>query len=521
MMRLVAVTAIAAGLALSHLAHGQYGDPAEAADAYLASNVCDARYPTLDSQVKVLVTPGTKLGAKDYYARVSRRIGLPLDVGQDGTTLTDLIAHLGYPGLSATDLEVEPPNALVPVTEAARADLALRLADSATFLDAVDLADFASDAVIPVRYFAPKVADYDKILPGANPGWRKLVRLRSLEDSAAKTAGVKAAWVLFNELHSPTRKPFDVNEVFPTRADIASKGRAFANAIQVILECDVPEGQTSDGPALHFLSFVGLDPISDEGLPPYGLSYTLRANFDRPGVYPEQTEKNLYFLPAACVQCHGGRFRGATMPAYADPVTGNRGHRLKLNYLDTDHWLDARESGDFFVLSALDVPVLIDAAPADGSEYEDVFDRFRRLNSHILAQNRQSDLGGAASLQTRSATVWEENHKSSSSHVDRWHRQIGTPEWDPDDSLDAELLPVLERYCARCHVTMMFSIYDKGKVTSLATFSQPQDRLAEPPTSKHLFEQMPQGRPLGPVQRKRLICALNRLAGLPVDTDCP
>ena len=52
--------------------------------------------------------------------------------------------------------------------------------------------------------------------------------------------------------------------------------------------------------------------------------FSLSATFDEDDRDPETNSlPQSYFIPDSCVQCHGGSTR-----------------RLKLNYLDTDHWLD-------------------------------------------------------------------------------------------------------------------------------------------------------------------------------------
>lgn len=494
---------------------------------------CDdqARFTVLERETEVLrfeplILRGCPTNADRYYQAVSADLDLTLTTGPSAVTLDKILDFLGYDALSANQLEIAPPDLLMPADDSAFEQLAALAEEPASFLTAFEPPDFQDNRVVAVRYFAPKVADYERQHP--LPGWRKLVRLLAREKSSAHNKGIRAGWILFNEVGGPgsfTNTTFGFNLVYPVTSGPNKTPAhllkfAYADAIQVILEVEPKELQAdANRPNMYFLSFFGRYPAEALGEVPYGLAQYLKASFDVAAAYKDH--KGRYFVPGACVQCHSADpVKGATLSeeALASIIKGSKARGLMLNYLDTDQWKAARDSGDFTQLDTVDIPLLIDSDPAvDQEGYEQVFDRFRTLNSEVLAQNL---LVGPYRTATRSVQLWIDNHKTSSAYVDRWQRILpslsaGRLPWTQQNPFDEAVLPLLERYCSRCHMTMFFGIYDRPLVRTKARSAVERIRAAEVGSIAEPYKWMPQGRVLDkPPTRddmRRLVCYLEAL----------
>lgn len=468
-----------------------------------------------ESNVFIATAPGDCFDAVRYYQEVGRRLGLTLKVGPDGSTVTQMVEFLGFEGMTANDLEVQPPDRLMSATQADFQALAQEAEFPDSFAAMRKLEDFQDGKVVAVRYFAPKVANYNVVAGNsALLGWRKLVRLQALEGSPATLKGIRAGWVLFNTIRAPQQdQRFGIGDIFPTRNNQGPYVNS--EAIQIILERDADAAAEGEGPTLFFLTYVGKYERNIKGLPPYGLSFHLEAKFDVAGAYPDVVD-GAYYVPGACAQCHGYAFRQERPASYAEVLTGPRARRLSLNYLATDQWYDARANGDFETLNGHDVPVLIDADPSDAAAYEIVFDRFRALNRLIADQNCKSQ--PADSLSVRSVATWLRNHATGVNHVDRWSRVLppaaaGNRAWSEQNANDAVLLPMLDRYCARCHVTMFFGIYDKQSLYWRVDDAVKRIRGGFP--EGKLYMRMPQGRELSEKVRADLIRYLDVLRNEP------
>src|SRR5439155_467097 len=120
------------------------------------------------------------------------------------------------------------------------------------------------------------------------------------------------------------------------------------------------------------------------------------------------TKPKEYFVPDSCAQCHGGVR-----------------NRAKLNYLDTDHWVDrvtpaygladprfAQE--DFTALAQAPFGVLYDGGKdTTTSKFKNAFDVIRKLNEDIKTQN--TDIGGGNNFQLAAVTKWLELHTPGAS----------------------------------------------------------------------------------------------------------
>jgi len=364
-----------------------------------------------DSQKLRTVDPGDPDSAVVYYGKTLTELGLnPNSLSAEelvgSMNLSQVLVHLGYPDLGLKELEDTPS-----------AELMKR---------------FPGD-VLSSAFFAPKITDVS--VKPINPGWRKLVRFKAKGEALKK--GVSAGYLLFNKFQPDYDKdPFgdQSNESLNTQL-ILVKG----------------EGSALEYP-VYFLVF---GPRSGESK----LITFLTATFDAraPGIVAE----NKYYVPNACADCHGGLTGEILIPDYK---------RLKLNYLDTDHWFDRLED-DFAFLKdhtcgqKKSCAVLYDGRN-DNSEFEQAFNVLRELNWEIQEQNAK--VPPSQSFQLRAVTRWRDLHGTDSGHKDVFARALppagaGDP-WKADNPTDKELLPLLNRYCFRCHSSLKFNIFDRPAV---------------------------------------------------------
>ncbi|OED49255.1 hypothetical protein AB838_07800 [Rhodobacteraceae bacterium (ex Bugula neritina AB1)] len=472
------------------------------------------------------VAPGTYKGAEFYYYCAGLNLGLDLTVGPSGPTLTELVQYLGYSGVSARDLEEATPAELMPQTTAEYELLAQAASAPDTFSNALNLEDFGDQNVLSVRYFSQKISNYhQKSAKNTVPGWRKLVRLAARPGSKAAQHRITAGYILYNYISQPPGPDlcdFSVDDIFPWRdgardrdATCEGKEKRYAEAVQLILEVDAEDHLQSDRPSLYFLIFAGEKPDlyhDPFGIQPYGLSPVIRAGFDLAGTYPGEHDQ-LYFVPDACAQCHGMP-RGGTVLNTNEVLAGEAAGRLKLNFLDTDHWYAARALPEFDQLNGHDVPVLIDADPSDTSgSYEGLFEVYRQFNAKIRQQvlaaagnNPQSTPG------LRALANWQARHADSSATLTLAERvpPLGAGQWDLSKEEDANLLVLLDHYCSRCHADMFFSIYEKPTVKEAAYTAL--FRLTADFEPDEQYKRMPQGREMPETDKQELLQYLEALA---------
>jgi hypothetical protein len=373
---------------------------------------------TVDGQKVTTVNPGDADSAIAYYGETLTELGLNpknLSAGQlvISMRLSQVMAYLGYPNLDLKDVEDLPS-----------AELMKR---------------FPGD-VLSSAFFAPKITDVS--VQPINPGWRKLVRFKA-KGEALKT-GISAGYLLFNK--------FQFSDKFQPDYDKDPFGDKSKESLNTQLILVRAEGSALKYP-IYFSVFYRRSGGSR-------LITFLTATFDAraPNIVP----KNRYYVPNACAACHGGLTGEILKPDY---------EKLKLNYLDTDHWFDRLED-DFAILkdhtcggTKKPCAVLYDARN-DESEFEQAFNVLRELNREIEAQNKSVPPDG--SFQLRAVTKWLQLHGTDSGHKDVFARALppagaGDP-WKADNPTDKELLPLLNRYCFRCHSSLKFNIFDRPAV---------------------------------------------------------
>jgi hypothetical protein len=390
------------------------------------------------------VEPGLEEDAFDYYKATFDELGL----NPKGLTGKELVASqslsqalefLGYKDLTPKDAEE---------------------------LSSAELMNRFPDDILSSAFFAPKITDVS-ITP-INVGWRKLVRFKAQGDAAKK--GIASAFLLFNRFQGAGK--FDVDPFKPDK-EIESKNT------QLILV-------RGDGsPLKQPVYFLVYGPLSENSK----LITFLTASFDAraPGIVKDSK----YFVPNACADCHGGLLFSEVDGLKPDY------DRLKLNYLDTDHWFD-RLDDDFNFLKAHPNGVLYDGGKDETKpKFEAAFDVFRRLNREIKTQNERveptpSPTPQNPSFQLRAVTKWLDLHGTNSHHQDVFARALpsiaGDP-WRATEMPDKELLPLMNQYCFRCHSSLRFNIFDRPvvvkKKTNILDFmtrvvtdkkSMPQDR---------------------------------------------
>jgi hypothetical protein len=174
-----------------------------------------------------------------------------------------------------------------------------------------------------------------------------------------------------------------------------------------------------------------------------------------------------------------------------------------LNYIDTDHLFDRvrDEKGDYNDLRRANLPLLYDAGTNDSraEKFETAFDVIRRLNLEIRNQNEAIDRTG---FPARAAKNWLDLHEKPYEPIPTLHRALPTVgpkdrQWSADDHLDQKLLPLLNRYCFRCHSSVKYHVFDKEAVWQ-RTRSGIVDEYVEDGT-------MPQDRKMPEADRKALL----------------
>lgn len=370
--------------------------------------------------IGIRVTPGSPDETTAYYERISVKLGVG-NTRHDLPDLTALLGYLGYSSLSAEDLEFKSPPDLMAI--------------------------FPNDQLLVSRFFAPKIVDFNvKSVDPQYPyhaGWRKLVRILALPSSGADSAGLQAAYVLFNYVQVQlTDAPFpdgtSLNESVNTQVIIVPK--------------TFTKGQEDSA---YFLDF-------DTRTGGYKIHDFLSAAFDvaQDPSRPEETKRN-YYVPTACAQCHGHDQEGGGPANKAFPYA-------KLNYLDTDQWYDMMAFGEFpSTLTTYDV--LFDGGlDHTTAAYGAAFDVIKTLNNFIHEQNVQSVHPDDLDLfKIKAVEKWLALHQTSTDPVPSLDRALdlgsGSAVWQNTQD-DRALLSLLDQYCFRCHSAVLFSVFDKQAV---------------------------------------------------------
>jgi len=403
-----------------------------------------------------------ELRAKKYYAGVDKELGFGISSREK--TLNSLLEYCGYSGLSSNDLENLDSDVLMDPQR-----IAAECSDPERFAEHLQDQPLVLSDIISIRFFSPKTTDVSGNSHPLKYSWRKLVRMRTRDHSFAKRIGVKNVYLLFN-IYEPslTDSPFN------TAAD----------NVQVILTSGAKAKLTQTA---YFMLF---DP---PGMGGDRISYAV-TSWDANNDPTEGKVDSRYYVPGACAHCHGGLSRV----------------RYRVNFLDTDHWLDRVQRGnDFEAVGNSPWPALFDAGRDSRSQqFGRAFQAVRQANQEILEHNQEVDLAeelDEPSFQTRAAALWHSLHAESDAHFPPEQRGIpsydGKIRWDPTNSVESELVNLLNRYCYRCHSSLMYNVFDKEAV------------LMSSDVIEYFVEEkyMPQDRALSEAQRKRLLFLLDAL----------
>jgi hypothetical protein len=425
------------------------------------------------------VDPGdpSGAGAVKYYAESLEELGLknwdslPADPGEALAKLESLqnmalhLDFLGYKDLVPAEFEKNVEN-----------------------LSSAELMTKYPDDLLASAFFAPKITDVfgsDK----TNVGWRKVVYLKARKDSRAEAKGIGSGLLLFNKFQGKGNWSEDP---IKSRKDKSNESKT----TQLILV-------RADGSSLKYPAYFLVYGLLSAG---GKLQAYLTASFDArdPSIGPQ----GKYFVPNACAQCHG---------AETGPKTYDL-NKVKLNFLDTDHWFDrVQAKDDFAFLQQYNYGVLYDGGnvfdvkvgDSLSSQFKDAFNVIRQINEKIKEQNEKVDGGVAPSFQLRAARKWVTLHikdgQTDFGHKLVFQRSLDDGAmWSESADPDKDLLPLLNRYCYRCHSSVRFSIFDRsavvikkqeGKIrfrltTPVKTLWMPQDRELDADTKSNLLKLM-------------------------------
>jgi len=419
----------------------------------------------------ILLDPGSTTAAQNYYDQLADPNGDDLSIPDSSHpfTLDDLLAYCGYAGLRAFDLQRLASGTLMSFTS-----LQQQASNPAEFTQAFANTPISNGDLIATRFFAPKITDVSGLDPHPRFGWRKVIRLKTRAGSTAVSKKITDLYVLFNFFALPDAKtdPFADTNISPNNQVMLIRTNPRKAYWMVFDEVTA----TSPGPRIDYLNatFDGRDPQVINGA---------------------KNPVRKYYVPDACAQCHGG----TTRP--------------KLTFLDTDHWFDRVQPGDdFTALATVPWGVVYDGGKvtADGGStptttaFDDAFAVIRTLNTEIQAQNTAAGPVNN-NLHLRGAANWLRLHQTSSAYIPAVQRGFGSNTWTPGNTGDEALLPLLNRFCYRCHSTVRYSIFEKQAVLAR------KDEIHERLETTDLNTVMPQDRKLGPTDLQRLLSAVDNL----------
>jgi hypothetical protein len=394
---------------------------------------------------RLRVPMGDPEGTRKYYAEISLQLGFEDD--EPPATLDELLAHFGYGAVRAADAETLPSDVLMDFER-----LAAQVSNPAEFQAAFAEKPLAAGDILALRYFAPKTTDVSGLVQPPKYSWRKLVRLKARPDSPARRHGADYLyWLAVTYVPLSQENPFS--------------GHSLGN--QVIISRDVLSPEKNSAYWLVYGS------LADGGK----LATNTKTSWD--AASPEAVEGlSPYHVPESCTYCHG---YSKSQP--------------KLAILDSDHWLDRVQPGDDFErlgAQAARLPVLYDTlGQTKAQQNAGAYRVLRQVNQEIARQNAAIEKEG---FETRFAENWLRLHETSGEHVPIMERGIPGPNgerWDPQNKLDRQLLPLLNRYCYRCHSSLIYNVFDKAAVIDELGFGDllgrinsddpnyrmPQDRL--------------------------------------------
>ncbi|PYS24812.1 MAG: hypothetical protein DMF72_03380 [Acidobacteria bacterium] len=409
--------------------------------------------------VRFQVVEGNEDGAKNYYRQtVSPQIGFLTPDTILGSSIKDLLEYFGYPGVTPKDLHRLSSDEIMKLSP--------------------------PGDILATRFFAPKitaVATEPTLIPASGFGWRKLVRLKAKAGSLAAKNGMDLLLFLQNIFEKTVAgNPFDIdrnvsrfNQVIVTRKEgefSPAKRAAYFFAYSELIKIDKNTGQPIKDANGNF---------ADDGK----ISFSLQATFDGRDPETNLAPKD-YFVPDSCLQCHG-----------ADKSRG------KANYLDTDHWIDRVtpdyglsdpkfKEEDFTALASAPYDVIFDGA-RDPGKFQKAFDVIRLLNEDIRDQNQR--ISDPDNFQLNAVNKWLNLHSpgnSGTAHVPPYQRGFGNQLWEPGDQSHRKILYYLNRYCYRCHSSVVYNVFDReavsgyrgqipGRVVNISQSEKwmPQDRI--------------------------------------------
>jgi hypothetical protein len=408
--------------------------------------------------LRLRIIPGNQNEADTYYNTIRPAlVGFPKPTLAE-SSISDMLVYYGFPALLPGDLE-KLGSAVIMDFEQLR-----KAVSNPDFEPAYHDHPLQAGEILVTRFFAPKIINVrDKQVNGVPVGgfgWRKVLRFRARDGSPARTAGLDFFYLLFNFTSNDPKFPQGTH----------------AGQIQAILVPVYPtQGKHRDA---YFLVYVSLGDPNNPGK----VGFFLTATFDLAKVVPDDH----YFVPRACGQCHG------------TVRSDQRG--AKVNYLDTDHWID-RTGDDFSNVQADDV--LVDGVPQ-------AYTAIRQLNGEIERQNAAVIGPTDPKFALLAVRKWLELHKEGQPDANThflplqrgFAENAGDAVWQPGGSPDQELLPLLNRYCFRCHSSVRYHIFQKQAVAQrrddlidrVTTENMPQDRKLDADTKAKilkLLEQLP------------------------------
>lgn len=409
---------------------------------------------------KFQVEEGNEAAARKYYKeRVSPQTSFLTPDKIETSTITDLLEYFGYGSLAPADLHRLPSDELMKLSPAGE--------------------------ILATRFFAPKITGVSAKpteIPGGGFGWRKLVRFSAKSDSKAAQNGIGMLFLLQNIFEETAAgNPFNAdknvskfNQAIVTRKDgpfSPAKEPAYFFAYSQLVKID-GDGRPVKDASGNFQS---------EGR----ISFSLKATFDEGARDPETgLNPRDYYVPDSCLECHG-----------------KSRLRAKLNYLDTDHWIDrvvpnyglsdaSFKEEDFTALQNSPYDLIFDGEK-NPEKFQRAFDVIRLLNEEIRDQNQA--VGGPNNFQLNAVLRWLELHqvgKFGPKHAPPYERGFGNRLWDPSNDEHRKVVYYLNRYCYRCHSSVNYNVFDReavegriptiyGRVVDIvdAESWMPQDRI--------------------------------------------
>jgi len=433
----------------------------------------EAAPPAKKKGFEEFVSPGDADSAREYYAFLAEEMGYlddkpPYDAPRD---IDELLGYFGYGGLRAGEFERLSPETLMD-TDLLAADLSPK--DKERFDRFFRDLPLQKDEILCTRFFSPKSTDVSRSAEGRAYAWRKIVRLKARDGSRARKKGFSALFFMFNFYEKDLGKsPFEKHSKTNQAILLRAPGAKLRNPLYWMI-FDTLERKGVRGAYLNS-SWDAADPDLERDDP--------------------NAPESHYYAPDSCATCHGGRSKPSARFLYPQAT---------LNYIDTDHLFDRiQPDNDFAKLGQSNLGVVYDGGKDTATmKFTRAFDVIRKLNSEIYAFNRSVDENG---FLARAPKNWLDLHAKTEQYIPLLQRAIkqdgpAKRVWSADNPIDRELLPMLDRYCFRCHSAVKYHVYDKeefwkrvasGKVEQFVSGDDPmmpQDRRLPKEAQARLLE---------------------------------